>query len=221
MNHSRSLKGTLLCAVAGLVVVSTLLTALLASHRYAQSLEQTLAAQAENIGRALAAEAADLVLVNDLVSLRNMLERQRSAHPALTYLFIVREGRVLAGTFGPEMPADLLSFNLPERLAGDEISLQRIVTETGSRHLDMALPIFEGHAGILRMGLSVDHLRHEVRNLWTSIGIMAVIILIPALCGGLLFLNRMTRPLLALVHAAQGFAPGACILSSHDQQDLE
>ncbi|SDB20266.1 Transcriptional regulator containing GAF, AAA-type ATPase, and DNA-binding Fis domains [Desulfonatronum thiosulfatophilum] len=222
MKYSRSLKGTLLFAVAGLVVLSTLLTALLASHRYAQSLEQTLAAQTENVGRALAAEAADLVLVNDLVSLRNMLERQRNAHPALTYLFIVRDGRILASTFGIEMPADLLAFNLPEHLAGDEMSLHRIVTETGSRHLDMALPIFDGHAGILRLGVSEDHLRREVRNLWTSIGIVALLILIPALAGGLLFLNRMTRPLLALVQAAQNFAPGKAPdpLPLHGQKEI-
>jgi transcriptional regulator with GAF, ATPase, and Fis domain len=204
----RSLKGTLLAAVAALVVVSTLLVALLASHRYAQSLEQTLAAQAENVGRALAAEAADLVLVNDLVSLRNMLERQLAAHPSLTYLFVVREGRVLASTFGREMPADLLSFNLPEHLGAAEIAIQRIISETGTRQLDMALPIFDGNAGILRLGVSEEHLRREVRALWTSIGFVALIILIPALGGGLFFLNRMTRPLSILVQAAQDFAPG-------------
>ncbi|WP_051434634.1 sigma-54-dependent Fis family transcriptional regulator [Desulfonatronum lacustre] len=204
----RSLKGTLLVAVTGLMALSTLLVALLASHRYAQSLEQTLAAQAENVGRALAAEAADLVLVNDLVSLRNMLERHRVAHPSLTYLFVVREGRVLASTFGSEVPEDLLAFNLPEQLSGEETALQRIVSETGRRHLDMALPIFDGHAGILRLGVSEEHLRGEVRDLWASIGILALLTLVPALAGGMLFLNRMTRPLLALVQAAQAYAPG-------------
>ena len=204
----RSLKGTLLVAVTGLMALSTLLVALLASHRYAQSLEQTLAAQAENVGRALAAEAADLVLVNDLVSLRNMLERHRVAHPSLAYLFVVREGRVLASTFGSEVPEDLLAFNLPEQLSGEETGLQRIVSETGRRHLDMALPIFYGHAGFLRLGVSEEHLRGEVRDLWASIGVLALLILVPVLAGGMLFLNRMTRPLLALVQAAQAYAPG-------------
>ena len=203
----RSLKGTLLAAVAGLVVLSTLLATLLASHRYAQSLEQTLAAQAENVGRALAAEAADLVLVNDLVGLRNMLERHRTAHPSLSYLFIVRNGLVLASTFGGEMPRDLLTFNLPEDFPSDGTVTQRIVSEIGSHYLDMALPIFEGHAGILRLGVSEEHLRREIQNLWFSIGLVALAILLPALLGGLLFLNRVTRPFLALVQAAQDYAP--------------
>ncbi|TVR00273.1 MAG: HAMP domain-containing protein [Desulfovibrionales bacterium] len=204
----RSLKGTLLAAVAGLVALSTLLATLLASHRYAQSLEQTLAAQAENVGQALAAEAADLVLVNDLVGLRNMLERHRTAHPFLSYLFIVREGRVLASTFGVEMPLDLLTFNLPEHFPSDQAVTQRIVTETGDQHLDIALPIFEGHAGILRLGVSEEHLRREVRDLWFSIGLLALAILVPALAGGLMFLNRVTRPFLALVQAVQEYTPG-------------
>ncbi|PTN32807.1 sigma 54-interacting transcriptional regulator [Desulfonatronum sp. SC1] len=203
----RSLKGTLLAAVAGLVALSTLLVTLLASHRYAQSLEQTLAAQTENVGRALAAEAADLVLVNDLVSLRNMLDRHRTAHPSLSYLFIIREGRVLASTFGGEIPWDLLNFNLPGHFPDDGTVTQRIVSETGHKLLDMALPIFEGHAGILRLGVSEEHLRREIRNLWVSIGLVALVILLPALGGGLLFLNRTTRPLLALVQAAQDYAP--------------
>ncbi|WP_052813046.1 sigma-54-dependent Fis family transcriptional regulator [Desulfonatronum thioautotrophicum] len=204
----RSLKGTLLAAVAGLVALSTLLATLLASHRYAQSLEQTLAASTENVGRALAAEAADLVLVNDLVGLRNMLERHRTAHPSLSYLFIVREGRVLASTFGVEMPMDLLTFNLPGQFPGDVAVNQRIGTETGDLFLDMALPIFDGYAGILRLGVSEEHLRREVRGLWFSIGLLALVILLPALAGGLLFLNRVTRPFLALVQAVQEYTPG-------------
>ncbi|HDQ41930.1 MAG TPA: HAMP domain-containing protein [Desulfonatronum sp.] len=207
MSRHRSLKGTLLAAVAGLVAVSTLLTALLASRYYARSLEETLVAQAENIGRGLAAEIADLVLINDVVGLQNMLKRQQDAHPFLAYLFVLQKDRILATTFGSAMPEELLRFNVPGSLPEDNTGTKSVVSEKGVRYLDMALPIFQGHAGILRLGVPEEHLRKEVRNLWMRIGLLALAILVAALGGGLLFVNRLTIPLIELVQATKDFVP--------------
>ena len=52
-----------------------------------------MTAQGENLAQAIALEAADPVLINDLVSLQVMLDHQIRSHSALAYLFIHRKGK--------------------------------------------------------------------------------------------------------------------------------
>ena len=47
----------------------------------------------------MALEAADRILINDLVGLQKLLDQQRRGNPGVGYLFVVKEGRILAHTF--------------------------------------------------------------------------------------------------------------------------
>ena len=64
----QSLKSKLLVAVSALVIGSGLLISLLVSQGYSSSLFKSMTAQAENLAHAVALEAADKILINDLVS---------------------------------------------------------------------------------------------------------------------------------------------------------
>ncbi|NIO09506.1 MAG: hypothetical protein GTO40_16475, partial [Deltaproteobacteria bacterium] len=70
-----------LVAVSALVIGSGLLISLLVTHRYSSSLFETMEAQAENIAHAEALEAADKILVNDLVALQRMLDHHKKSNP--------------------------------------------------------------------------------------------------------------------------------------------
>ncbi len=63
----RSLKSKLLVGVSALVICSGLLISLLVTDRYSRSLSESMSAQAEYLTHAVALQAADLVLINDLV----------------------------------------------------------------------------------------------------------------------------------------------------------
>ncbi len=206
----RSLKSILILTIIALVVVSILAVALLASHRYASSQEELLAAQAANLGRTLSAESTDLVLTNDLVGLQKRLESYKQTNPKLSYLFVQQEDRVLAAVFeGSQdnaVPTDLIQANQPR----DEHTenLEKILSKDGEKYLDVAMPIYEGRAGVLRLGFSQEHLSLQVAQLWQEILLVTLAILVPVLVVAMVIINRITRPLANLAQAAGKVEPG-------------
>jgi two-component system response regulator HydG len=196
-----SLKGKLILAVASLVLASGLAISLLASERQRASLFETMIAQGENIAHAVALETADKVLINDLVGLQKMLAHQMRSHNGLGYLFIQRGDDILAHTFPGEIPMGLLKANTAA--SEDQRQIQRIASTEGVHYLDIAWPVFEGKAGVLRLGLSEKPYQDEVKKLWLEMGLLTLGILFLAVAAALLLARRITDPLSALVNATQ------------------
>ena len=197
----QSLRSKLLAAVSALVIISSIMISLLVTHRYSKSLYQAETAQAENIAHSVALEAADKLLINDLVTLQKMLEHHTSSNPGLAYLFIVRNGQVINHTFTDGFPAELMTAN--GALQGDQVQFKKIVSTKGDRYLDIALPIFDGKAGVLRLGLSEKPYRDQVTKLWFQMSMLTTGILLLALLVSFLFIRRFTEPLAALAEAVE------------------
>jgi len=202
----RSLKSSLLLSVAGLVVGTSLLVTVLAAQRYGASLEEALRAQAEYQAQSLALQAEDLVLINDLAALQRLLDQEVSTHPGLGYAFVARDGQILAHTFPRGMPQGLVEANAPG--PDGSTGVRRVAAKDGRRFLDLAQPVFASRAGILRLGFLVDVPGQRVRRLWSEVGLLALVILVPALAGGLLFMRRITTPLGELARATREMAEG-------------
>lgn len=202
----RSLKGKLLLAVASLVIGSGLMISLLARERQRANLLETMMAQGENIAQAVALETADKVLINDRVGLQKMLEHQFRSHNGLAYLFVQRGEEILAHTFPGEIPAGLLKANAVT--SDDHRRIQKIVSTEGDRYLDIAWPVLEGKAGVLRLGLSEKPYLAEVKKLWLEMGLLTFGILFLSLVATLLFVRRITGPLSALAKATQQIDQG-------------
>ena len=90
-----SLKNSLLFAVAVLVISTGLIISQVATHRFSTSLLDRAGAQAVNIAHKLALDAADKILINDLVALQKILDDQMATNSAIAYLFVSRNGRIL------------------------------------------------------------------------------------------------------------------------------
>jgi two-component system response regulator HydG len=202
----KSLKGKLILAVASLVIGSGLLISLLASERQRANLLDTMMAQGESIAQAVALETADKVLINDLIGLQKMLEHQMRSHSGLGYLFIQRGEEILAHTFPGDIPMDLSKAN--EVHSDGQRRIQKIVSTRGDRYMDIAWPVFEGKAGVLRLGLSEKPYQDEVKKLWVEMGLLTVGILFLAVAATLLFVKRITGPLSALSKATQKIDSG-------------
>ena len=79
----RSLKSKLLLAVSALVMSAAgSIIALLVTHRYSAALRKALVGQVENAAQTIALDAADKILVNDLVALQRMLDQQIQSNAA-------------------------------------------------------------------------------------------------------------------------------------------
>ncbi|MEW6668631.1 MAG: sigma 54-interacting transcriptional regulator [Thermodesulfobacteriota bacterium] len=202
----KSLEGKLLLAVSAFVVGSGLLISFLITQRYSATLFETMTAQGESIAQAVALEAADRVLVNDLVSLQKMLDHHLRSHGMLAYLFIHQGEEVLAHTFSGGVPAGLPRAN--PLTADGQSRLQRVVSARGDRYLDIAWPVFEGKAGVLRVGLSEKPYHKKVRELWMEMSLFTLGVLLLAVLGIRLFLRRVTHPLTALAHATEQIDQG-------------
>ncbi len=148
----RSLKSRLLLAVAALVIGSGLVIAFLVTHQYSAALRRAMFSQAENLAHSVALDAADKVLLNDLVALQRMLDQQTQSNPVLAYIFVMRDGQVLAHTFERGVPVQLLEAN---GIGPATISpvLRRSSPSSGETFLDTAWPIYDGKAGMLRSGV--------------------------------------------------------------------
>ncbi len=203
---TRSLKGRLLVAVFALVIGSGLLISLLVTQRYSDSLRTAITAQAENLAHAVALEATEKILINDLVALQKMLDHQMRSNPSLAYLFVSRDGRVLAHTFSKGVPGELIGAN--SAVSQDQGQMQKIVSTEGEHYLDIAWPIMSGRAGVLRLGFSEKLFREQVNRLWIQMSLVTLGILLLAVIGSLVFVRRITLPLSELARATQRIDKG-------------
>ncbi len=202
----RSLKSKLLLAVSALVIGSGILISLMVTQRYSRSLLEAMTAQAEHLAHAVALEAADKILINDLVALQKMLDHQMRSNPSIAYLFAHKSDEVVAHNFSKGFPVELLNVN---KLKSDgQMNYQEVVASTGERYLDIASPIFDGKAGVLRLGFSEKPYRERMTKLWLQMTALTLVVLLFALAGTLLFVRRITKPLGILAHATEKIDEG-------------
>ncbi|MDQ1285821.1 MAG: two-component system, NtrC family, response regulator HydG, partial [Thermodesulfobacteriota bacterium] len=209
----RSLKTKLLVAASLIVISSGLALSLLVSRQYSESLIDSAKVQAENLAHALAMESADKVLTHDLVALQKSLDHQMKSNRSLAYLFVVRDGQVLAHTFDEGFPQQLLDAN--KATSEDQGNGQTIVSTAGEKFIDIAWPIFGGKAGLLRLGVAEKHLERQVRDLRLKMSLITLIILVGALAGSLFFVKRITRPLGELARSVENINRGSWDVKVH------
>jgi two-component system response regulator HydG len=215
----QSFKSKLLFVVSTLVIGSGLLISFLVSQRYSSSLLNAASAQAENIAHAVALEATDNILINDLVALQKMLDHHIRSNPLLSYLFIAKDEKVLAHTISLGVPLELMKANQTNNQ--HQFHLQKISSTEGEKYLDIAWPIFGGKAGVLRAGFSEKPYRQQVARLWLQMSVVTVAILFLAVGVTLLLVRKVTGPLAELAEATHKVEEGELDfrvkVKSHDE----
>lgn len=165
---------------------------------------RSLAREQELLGRRIAklvaAEGAEAALVNDLVTLQEVVTSAASGTD-IGYCFIVRDGRVTASSFADATPEALVSL----RVNSDSPPV--IVVAGGKRYLDLAEPILDGEPGIVRVGLDMSILQSTRRELGIWLGTLAVLVIVGAIIAALWMGRRVARPVGELLAVADRFDP--------------
>ncbi len=174
------------------------------------SLTRTLQTQlqTESITTAsdLAARAVDPILLNDLVALRRLLDETQANNPDLRYAFVIdKYGQVLVHTFGSGFPLPLLEAN---RLTADQSSQTLVLQTEDGLVWDTAAPIFDGRAGVMRVGISDSRLRQEINLVSGQILLMMVLVSAVGVLTVTFLTFVLTRPLRDLVEATRRVAQG-------------
>ncbi len=170
------------------------------------ALVSKLQEQSVSITRDVAARATDLILINDLFALHQLLVETQTNNPDVRYAFIVdEEGEIIAHTFGSGFPADLLAANAVAPQAHHET--QALATDQG-RIWDTAVPIFDGQAGVARVGLSEESIQATVTTLTSQMLLTTVMVSAVGIAAATLLTWIVTRPILNLKQAAQAVGKG-------------
>ncbi len=173
---------------------------------FLQALEQRLQEQSVSVARDVAARATDMILINDLFALHQLLEETRRNNPDLLYAFVVApDGAILAHTFGPGFPPDLLGVNTPQ--PDDHHQTILLTTDEGTVW-DTAVPIFDGRAGYARVGLSETSIQTALRLLTSQMLLTTVLVSAIGIAAAALLTWIATRPILQLKKAAEAVGRG-------------
>ncbi len=196
-----SLRKKLTLIITTIVITSGIIITLLVTHQYKNSLFQVAMVQADNIAHSLALEAADIVLINDRMALQKLLDYRKKSDPTVGYLFIINNTQLLAHTFEDEFPFDLIKANQPQDSFHGQ--MQKIISTDGNKYIDVAWPIFEGKAGVLRLGISEKPYMEKAFRLWYQMSLIILGLLITSLFVAHIFIKRITSPLQELTRTVE------------------
>lgn len=171
-----------------------------------QALEQRLQEQSISVARDVAARATDMILINDLFSLHQLLVETQVNNPDVRYAFVAdNDGTILAHTFGPGFPVGLLEANPVQSSAHHHTVL--LETDEGLVW-DTAVPIFEGKAGVARIGLSEESMQLTVSALTGQMLLTTVMVSAVGIAAATWLTWVVTRPILDLKQAAEAVGQG-------------
>lgn len=190
-----------LAAFAALGVVVTHAIHLGVGLRVAtHSLERSQLALGTGIARLVAHEAAEPVLVHDIVTLSEITSGATS-NEGVAYCFVVRNGVSLASSFAGGTPPGLVSL----RSSGATGPI--VVVNDSGRYLDVQEPILDGGAGFVRVGIDMATLQSTRREIAIPLGLLALGVIVCGLVAALVVGRNIARPLDDVVVAADRFDP--------------
>lgn len=196
--------------IFGIVLGSTLLLslgfALQMRSEMLNLLEDESREQGVSVARDLAARATDLILINDLYSLHRLISETKTNHHDVQYAFILDpQGEVLAHTFGDGFPLSLIELNA---VGLNVYQNTKVIQTEGGIVWDVAVPIFDGEAGVARVGISDLSVRTTLANLTNQLALTILVVLTISLLAATLLTWILTRPILGLVEATRTVAKG-------------
>ncbi len=196
--------------IMGIVLGLVLLLGFGITWQVRASMTTNLTAQLEergiSIARDLAAHATDYILINNTYALHELLDDSIQNNTDLRYAFILEpNGRVLVHSFSVGFPRGLAEQN---RVAPNERAKKIILSSDEGPIHDIAVPIFEGRAGTVRVGLTERSLRTAVDTLTQQMLLTTLGVSLLGVGAAYLLTLILTRPILSLVGVTQAVARG-------------
>lgn len=184
-----SVRSKIMGIALGLVLLLGLGTTWVVRQSLRAATMTELESKALSVAEDLATRSTDPILVNNHYVLYQLINDTQKNHPDIRYIFIIdRNGQLLAHTFGDGFPPALISANFVESDVRDRVDM---LTTTEGQIMDVAVPIFDGRLGTLRIGFTDIVVQRTVGTvtsqlllatlLVSSVGVLAAIFLTWAL----------------------------------------
>lgn len=157
-----------------------------------------------SIAHDLAGRSADLILTNNLYSLHELTHSVVPANEDVRYAFILDpRGQLLSDSFDGDFPSDLLAANILS--PAEQHHVEMLQTEEGLIQ-DIAVPVFEGRAGVVRIGMSLRRLEATITHITHNILLTTLLISILGIAISAALTWFLTRPVLDLAEATKQVA---------------
>lgn len=170
-------------------------------------LQDQLEMRGVSLARDVAARSVDYVFTNNLYELHQLMLDTLTNNEDVAYLFLVgSRGEILVYSFNfGNIPAGLLNMN---HVSGEErFNLITFQSEKGLIH-DIAVPIFEGKAGTVRLGLAETQLRKMVGEVVRSLQLAIVTVFGVGAIAAYLLAIIISAPILQIIEGTRAVAAG-------------
>lgn len=196
--------------IMGIVLGLVLLLGLGVTFQIRAIMNRTLANELDkraiSITSYLASHITDFILTNNTFVIYEHLRDLLDNNEDVQYAFILdSSGEVITSTFGARLPDDLLSAN--QVIPHQKNNLEILDTEEGLIH-DVAVPIFDGKAGVVRIGFSERHFREVVAVATRRLLLITALVSLAGIFAAYLLTAVITRPIRGLVEATKAVAKG-------------
>jgi two-component system sensor histidine kinase VicK len=191
----------------GLIALLDLMVVVFVQNHLSSVLRAEYLSKGHNMAANLAVRSGHLVLTEEFVSLLRLAKDLEGSDEDVAYAYVTdRKGQVLAHTFAEGFPHDLHGVSGPE--AGESLKRELLDTaEAGLIH-DISVPILQGKAGFVHVGISERRIRHTVSNFtFVLMGMAAFVLLVGAGLAALVSW-AVTRPVRNLIEAAHEIRSG-------------
>lgn len=203
-------KVSILIKIMGIILALVILLGSWVTSQVQSTLTRTLRGQLDQqgiiIARDLAARSTDYIFTNNIFSLYELNKETIDNNNNIRYAFIMdSSGRVLVHSFERSLPKGLRNLNPIKE--GQRSNIKIIDTDEGIIH-DIAVPIFEGRAGIIRVGMSEKAMNRIIRSTTGWIIFSTMIIALLGVLGAHRLTTLVTRPILKLINATEDVSRG-------------
>ncbi len=196
--------------ILGIVLTLTIVLGLGVTWQVRVMMSQTLIAELEernlSVVSDLAARSVDPILLNDTFALHQLLQETLANHTDVIYAFVVNpQEQILAHTFEDGFPTALQSLNMP---AANGDATHQLYTSNQGRIHDFAAPIFEGKAGVVRLGVSEAQLQDTINIITGQMLLTTLLVAMAGIVAATLLTWLLTRPILQLVETTRRVGGG-------------
>lgn len=157
-----------------------------------------------SIAHGLAKHVTEPLLYNDIIALQRLIDDAKSINPSVAYAFLVDErNRVIVNSHGVYPSFSLRSANIP--VGGNQPSIRHVLLSREQQKpiVDIAVPVFDGKIGVVRLGIFEDSIRSDVRQTITTFLIMVAVFLSLGIVGAFIFSLFITKRVKAVIQVAE------------------
>lgn len=158
------------------------------------------------VGDGIAAHGLAFVLSEDVFELQRLLDETQSRSDDIAYVLVVNaRGQLLADTLPGEPSLQLIAAN--RWVAGTQPTVALLDTEGGPVR-DVAVPILQGAAGTVRVGMSEHRVAFEVGWLTRRLARVTAVIALLGMLAAWWLTRIFSRPINELVHITHAVEQG-------------